>query len=898
MMNEINNLMPENQRNIKGGQSYSDYLAEQQLETPTGSIDNIETVPSKEFVRGLSNGPIEFSNMFVPEREKRPIAEAKGVAGVAGEVVGQLLNPVNLAIGVATGGVSEVAGALTTGIARGIAVGASEFTGGLGYTLADHYQKKLSNFDDKLSTAGLLAGGAIGGVFGTALHSIAGFRSFEDAVQLPDQAMKDLSGFMHTNPDLPLVNYGIINNLEYNPQSKDVYKLNFEAGDKPDIIPAEIPKEDTLTRLGLDSNSPVINDDIDMNYINRAKELEAQHINLKDVSTHLEYSNNEFDARYSQMLNDEDADTVAHIMNPKNDFNIRKAINGELIGLSETDIKAGVFYNKMMSKLIIEANDNGIEIGYRNGYIRQVHDTDRMRTTSPQEWIDFIKPRLSNDIDDATLKKTYEKLMSLDVDNHFTPDIQQKSVKARVFEFKDARSAIEYEGKYGYKKLIGTHLVDNINALKHHIVLKRVVGTDNPATTLKYLGKLNRLTKNETSSYINDITNISPPMMGSLLGKGVSSLLTASRLANSLAKPFSTLITKLPLDFSNAIVQSIGKYGIGNTMKGILSKPPTEDLKYLANLPYKQKETFANIIGSLKQEAKLEHLDIMGARVTDKTGAYLKLAQRSYLKIGGMHMLDNMTRKLALKLANTAIKNEYAINGLEKLLPGIDKKILAKAVNKEGELVPYELDRLANSQTNETTKQKYRDVSTRLKTLYAKSINDANPIYSPLWKQFNKYDPAVASGARSMLWAVRMYHATYMDLLTQVVYGDKKIRAGATIFATASALATLEMGYNHLINAVMGKDDAKETTGSTDVDSIINHSIDNPLIQDYTKSMVKHAVTFTGIYNAPIWYGSGYNALRAGVHYMEDDPDKAQTYINKAVPMLGATINAWSYIND
>lgn len=1145
-MNDINTIkpiLPKQNTIIDNGitpidnvdNTQSDIPAIQPLQEDSDDTNFLtDTKSITEFSKGVHNSLFEFSNMFVPEADKEPLQDTKGVSGVTGEILGQLVNPVNVAIGLGTGGASLALGGVTRGLARIIAIGASEFTGGLGYTLADHYQKKLSNYNDELTTKGLLIGGAIGGVLGTGLHALGGFKSFEDQVHIPDSAMQDLSGFVHSNPDLPLVNYAMSNNLEFNSQNGGAYRLNFDGGQAPIKETIEPSKDNLLARLGLDENSKATTEDA--HHISRAKEMEDIGTKLKDVSADIEYSNNEFDARYSQMLNDADPETTSHLFNPKNDFNIRKSLQGETIGLSDTDIKASKLYNDIDKSLIDEAQNSGVDIGHIEGYVKQIHDTDRMRLVTPDEWVDYIKPRLSDDIDSATLKRSYEKLVTLDTDQHFTPLIQQKSVKARVFTFKDAQSQVEYEDRFGYKKLIGSHLVDNINSLKHHIVLNNVVGTDNPVKVLKYLGKLNKLTNSQINAHINNISSASIPIENSLLGKGISSIITASRLSNALVKPIGTLISKLPLDFMNATVQSIGKYGLGNTTRGILAKAPTDDIKYLANLPFEQRETFANIIASLKEQTKLDHFDIMGAQIKDNTPKYLKLGQRAYLKIGGMHMLDNMTRKYALKLANTAIKYEYKTNGLDKLLPNVDKEILAKSINDSGELVPTKLDELANTKytemksaissikeknnelyntftlnedkfkedlyhfikndklykqtvvkteiknklqelnkiNNEVSKIKkdisnvsgnpddirdlnmqiksssklqknaetalnkvtkklsslnldlkkakntprieiiksnittekqikkqyedeiikhkndikgfnsqitnsddivrynilkdnlaygrkarddvleeianttknlksskdlyggitalknykyleqntllnkidghnldietlytngnqyirnHRDVSNKLKTLYAKSINDANPIYSPVLKSFNKYDPSVAAGARSMLWVVRMYHATYKDLLTRMVNGDKKLFAGATAFATASALSVTEMAYNHLLNSISGKE-TKETTGFKTADHIIKHNIDDPLLQAYTTAMLKHLTVFTSMVNAPIYYGSGANAIRAGMYYMEDNPEKAQEYMNKSAPIIGATINAWGYVSD
>jgi hypothetical protein len=171
------------------------------------------------------------------------------------------------------------------------------------------------------------------------------------------------------------------------------------------------------------------------------------------------------------------------------------------------------------------------------------------------------------------------------------------------------------------------------------------------------------------------------------------------------------------------------------------------------------------------------------------------------------------------------------------------------------------------------------------------------PIYSPVLKSFNKYDPSVAAGARSMLWVVRMYHATYKDLLTRMVNGNKKLFAGATAFATASALSVTEMAYNHLLNSISGKE-TKEDTGFKTADHIIKRNIDDPLLQAYTTAMLKHLTVFTSMVNAPIYYGSGATAIRAGMYYMEDNPEKAQEYMNKSAPIIGATMNAWGYVSD
>lgn len=847
----------------------------------------------KNFTVAIHNSIFQFSNMFVPKSKEIQLKEdGHGAGSIAGELVGGLINPVNLLMGGAIGEIAGVASNALTGLSRIAAVGAIEATGGLGYTLADHYQKKMSAFDDHMTTTGLVASAALGGVVGSVVHGLS--HKFEDHIQIPDQSLKDLSGFIHSNPDLPLINKALIEGLDYNPVTKSGFKITNEM---PEPVQTIIPlnKENIYDRLKIKSDSSAAIDDAV--HIQRAADLESRGIGLKDIDNHIEYSKNEFDARYSQMLEDSDHDTVTHLMDPKNEVNVRRALHGE--EADEMSQKAAKLYNDMNSKAIEEARAAGIDMGQIEGYVKQIHDSDRLRSVAnPQDWIDFIKPRLVNDIDDNGLRSVYENIIGNDTSAMIKTQVTQKSSKARVLEFKDAKSAMEYEDMFGYKKLVGSHMVDNLNGLRDQIAQHRVIGSDNPIVTLKYLGQLNGMTKKEVTAALSAINNEGSAPLPNLISKAVNFTLTGSRLLNAFAKPLGTLVTKLPLDFATATAQSMGKYGMGNTLKGIISKKPSEDIAYLANLPYEQKETFKNILGGFKESSRVDHIEILGGKVTDKTNNTLRISQRLYLKIGGMHMLDTMTRKYALKIANTAIKAEYAANGLENLLPKADKNILKLALNSSGELVPSKLDILANNTTDVAMQHQYRDVANRLKTLYAKSINDCNPIYSTVGKQFSKYDPTVAAGARSVMWVVRMYHATYKDTLEHVVRGNGKLKAGATLAAMSAGLTAVEMGWNHVVNSVMGNEDHKESTGSTNIDALINSMVEDGMSRDFTKAYIKNITTFSAMFNAPIWYGSGAKGLRAAVYTMTGDEDKAAENAKKAIPMIGAITNAWSYINE
>ena len=136
--------------------------------------DNSTYEPSegeKNFAAAIHNSIFQFSNMFVPKSEEVPLKEVGAGAGsIAGELVGGLISPVNLLMGGAIGEAAGAASNVLTGLSRIAAVGAVEATGGLGYTLADHYQKKMSDFDDHMTSSSLVASAALGGVIGSVAH--------------------------------------------------------------------------------------------------------------------------------------------------------------------------------------------------------------------------------------------------------------------------------------------------------------------------------------------------------------------------------------------------------------------------------------------------------------------------------------------------------------------------------------------------------------------------------------------------------------------------------------------------------------------------------------------------------------------------------------------------------
>ena len=870
-----------------------------------------------DFAKGASNFLSEFSNMFVPEHAKNKIQET-GIAGKVAEGIGAFVNPINVAIGGAVGaGVGAIAGA-TKGFTRIAAVVGAEAVGGVGYTLADHLEKRMSDVNDELTMKSLAIGAAVGGVAGAALHAIGGtFKGpsntfTEEAIHKVDKETQDLSQFVNSNPDLPLVTKTVSEGLEYNPQNGQGYRVEYNAGPKPELTPVQ-PEldlgtgamkapEDVLTRLGLTKDSEFAI--ADAGPIARAKALEDSGMSLGDIHEHITYAKNEYEARYSQLLEDAPHDITSHIFNPKNDMNIRRAIAGETEGLSELDIKAGQFYNELNAKLIKEAQTSGVDIGQVDGYIRQVHDTDRMRLVSPQEWADFIQPKLSNDIPREALIKSYEKMLTGDTQQKFTPMIQQKNIKERVFTFKDAQSQVEYEDKFGFKKLIGTHMIDNIQSLKNNIVMNNVIGKEEPGTVLKYLGKLNGLDKKQINSKINFINpsgqSAAPSLWATLTNVGINS----SRIFNAILKP-AYVFTHLPSDFVTATVQSIGKYGLSNTVKGIFSKGPTSELKYLANLPFEQRETWKNIIGEFKNSIATDHLDFFGITVKDKTKNAIRAAQRSYLKLGGMHMLDSMVRKYALKLATTSIKEEFKLNGLSNLMKGSDINILKKAVNKSGEVVPSRLDEIAKGITDTVEKQKYLDHSTRLKSLYSKTINDCNPIYSPdIFAGMSKYDKTVAAGARSIMWGLKMYKATYGDALKQLISGPNKARALGTLATAAASLSAVELGLGYALHKITGNPE-HESSGFPIIDGIVNKAIDkedgafHEAANGYAKAMVKNLSTFSAIYSSAVVFGSGPTAAKGIYHWATDDDDEtAMNNFKKAMPIIPTAINLWSNISD
>lgn len=878
MKNKVISSFDEQQK-ITNGESIVDALSKQ-YEIPLITPEEYTTTFSGGFKSGLS----QVYN-FLLDEPKLPVTETKGFKAGAGEFVSDLLNPVNIGIAVATGGASEAIASSLSGASKIAGIAGTEFAGGMGFTLADHYKKKFNNLNDDLTASNFLATSALGGALGFSIHSITGTFNKE---------FKDLYNFFK-NKDINANTDALNINKQYNNQNNSAYNLNFEAikPTSPIKINNQINTEETINKIGIEPTNKIINEDEE--YINRAKDLYNNNIKLSEAPDRILSVKNELDAKFSQILNDAPQDVVNHLFNPSKELLIRKAIKGEVDGLDELSINAGKLYNSIDKELIDIANRNNIDVGYIDGYIRQVHDIDRMRIAGKDEWVKYIQPRLANEVSSDVLRNTYDKLLLKNIDENFI-SLNTNPLKERVYEFKDAVSQLEYENEFGYKKLIGSHLVDNINALSDKIALQSLIGTDSPQKVLKYLGKIENLSDIEIDNVLSNIQYNRVHNIDNLLTKSIKSVLTASRLFNAIFKP-AYVFLHLPNDFVTASIQALSKFGISNTVKGIFSKSPINDIKYLANLPFEKKETWKNILGEFKQEARLEHFEILGAKIPDKTSKVLKLSQRAYLKIGGMHMLDNMVRKYSLKIASTAIREEFKTNGLKNLLPNSDVNILKMAIDRDGNLNPSLLDNIAKNTKDKIQEKNIIDTSNKLKYLYSKTINDVNPIYSNKFAQLNKFDPAITAGARSMLWAIRMYSATYGDLLKQLIYGQNKIRAGATLIGSALGLTAIDIAVNHIINGITGK---KEhiSTGINILDKTLKDTIDNDFNREYATNLFKNLTLFSTIYTAPIWYGSGANAFRAGIHELSGNPDKAKEDIKKAIPLVGALTNIWSNYNE
>lgn len=900
------------------------------------TIHDDSRLPETGFIGGLSAGFRNSTNLLsqvfgevIPtlgNKVNNDYIQTKGITATAGE----LFNPANIAMGIFGGEALGAVGTLTgealsaaTGITSDLArqvLGQTAATAiprvaaggieGMGWTLLDHYEKTAGRLNEQISNASLAGGAVVGGLIGGVGGAVI------DRLNPTEAA---IGSALANDIDTRLQTISAANDKQYNPQNKMGYDLSFEQPkplseqtkqtDKsieqanepsPDLssnqtlapenksIPAIRPE--TIDKLKLDPAGEIFNSE--MLNILRAQAVDDNGIDLKSIPARIVYARNEFDARYSQILADADKDVIAHFFDPANDMNIRQALFGETDNLSDLDIKAGQLYNDLDYKLISEAQNKGIDIGYIDGYIRQVHDADRMRLVNPEEWISYIQPRLANDIDAKSLRRVYDKLISRDLNDPLMSLSAANPIKERVFTFKDAQSQLEYEERFGYKKLISAHLINNINALGDKIALRSVVGGEKPEKVIKFVGKLNGLTNAETKGILEEISHLRLQPASTALSKAVQIGLTTSRALNAIFKP-GAIFLHMPADFLNAAIQAFGKYGISNTVKGMFNSAPSTDIKYLANLPFAQKEVWKNILGEFKQESRLAHLDIMGARIQDKTTPTLKLLQRAYLKLGGMHMLDNMVRKYALRIAAESLKQEYKVNRLANLLPKTNQEILAQALNSSGELVPSKLDEIADKLIDTNIAQDYRDVANKLKYLYAKSINDANPIYSPVLAKFNQYDPAIAAGSRSILWALRLYYATYGDMLKQLMFGKNRIFAGATIAATAYGLSAIETAIDHITNQITGNK-TTETTGILILDSVLNNNIPQGFERDHAINLVKNLTLFSSIFSAPIWYGSGANALRAASYEMLGNDKMAAQDIKKAIPLLGMLTNLYA----
>lgn len=671
--------------------------------------------PETTFLGGLIAGVNNLENMLGEAKDyitgttpaqPRKFIETKGVSAT----IGELFNPLNIALGAISGGALGAVGEFTAGAAEtALGVTGSEIIGqtaakvlpkvltgateGAGWTAIDHYEKVAGGVNDSMSSlqllSGAILGGAIGGIAGTIADRITPKISPTDIAISPIANDVDtrLSTITHTT------------DRHYNPQNKMGYTLSQENPALPAI--PDIPKVSpaTIDKLKLTANSDILARDEKV--ILQAQRLyEAGYKNLQEVDQAILGSTVNFSTKYNNMLSDSQ---WGKYISAGDNLNVRRAIHAEYAGLSDVEVQAGMLANNVDKQIYEDALALNLDRGTIDGHIQQAYDPMKLSTISFNEFRDIVKPRLADQINDDDLRQSFESLSSRDI-QHQDLRALANPYKSRVFNFKDAQSQWEVEEKLGYPKHIGAKVIDKITSASQLHGRVHVLGIEDPEKTLKYFAKLVDIDPKSANNKVGDMLNLgkayNPSDTFILGGQVIKSTINISRAVNSLFKPFYGLINTAG-DLTLAHLNAIGSYGLSNTVKAIARDIPSAEIKSLARLP-NEVESFKGLLNEFKNDLRTDTLNILGVNINNaKITKFNKLVQSGATKLGGMHVLDKFIRNQNVKLIANIIKNQYTKDRLTKLLPNVDRDILAESLDKNGYLVPQKLTSKADSMRTE-----------------------------------------------------------------------------------------------------------------------------------------------------------------------------------------------------
>ncbi len=887
-------------------------------------IVNDDLLPATGLIGGVKAGvqnfgsligsSLDYSAGITPEKPRNFI-QTKGVAGT----VGELFNPINLALGALSGGALGAVGAFTAE-ASGLAIGATgaELLGstvanvapkvltgaieGAGWTALDHFEKVSGGINDEISAKSLAVGATLGATLG-------------GLVSLIPKNVEALSP-MAKDVDTKLNTITAVSDKHYNPQNKMGYTLSTEIPEPKKINNAPEISPATLDKIKLSADSDILKRDKDA-ILQAQRLVDTGYSSLKDVDDAILGNTVSYSTKYHGMLADsEHGKTISSGSN----IDVRKAIHKEYEGLNDSIIQAGDLANELNESIYKDAKNLNIDRGFIDGWIQRSYDPLKLSKISFDDFKDTVAPRLSTPIPDDSLRSAFESLISRDIE-HQDVRITSNPYKARVFNFKDAQSEMEIEQAFGSSQHVGAKITQNIDRVSELHGRVAVIGTESPEKVLKYFAKLKDINPLTASNKIGSMLNLGKSYTGSdalvLGGQVMQTLVNVSRGANAIFKPFYGLINTAG-DLTLATMNAVGSYGISNTLKAIISKAPTEDIKVLARLP-NERETFKGMFNEFKNDMRHQTLEIMGMQLNFSLPKYNKLIQSGSLKLGGMHMLDKFVRNWAIKLSAVVLKHQYKADGLAKMFPNLDKDILKYAVNDDGFLSPTKLTNIAdkfnesimleqeniksfsagskkfksiekNIQNIKYEQQRYRDTASKLYQEYAK-INRVNPIYSNDLKWLSKADPAISAGARTVLWPLRMIAGLYQSFL-EGTSNNNKVLALSGVASASMALSLIETAQDHIIHQLTGeKEMAKRVP-------LVNDKLKELIPDDFNRNFaintVNKMIPLSMLYNAPVFYGSGSHAVKSAYYDLTGNEDKAEQQFKKSMPWVAMMSNVFS----
>lgn len=701
--------------------------------------------------------------------------------------IGYSANPIAIAAGVATGGLSTIP-LVTTAISMGSFGGASYIT--------DYLSQKASDSNYEFSIGNMLKDAGLSAIGGVALHGLGmGISKVYSAFKHTDVADELMAGTHVTNATNDMKN-GTINGTDLNQMSKPDIKV------KPDAPIIDYTKATNNYKTSL----PVKELADQLLEINDARRLLDEHGSVEKISQDYDRQTRTENEYMTKSITDtwnNQPELKEFMMDDSNGRELFKALRGQ----SEDDVANGVAKTiDGLQDYVIDNVNKYVPMSKLQGWFgRQQWDADAIRklfTTDDgtQTFVDMLNKadttvgRDAVAIDINNVKDIFQPIINKDVGSF---NLSNKGIKERQINMGNGDGAYDVYSNFMIAKPLIQTLRETISDGASRITHSRMFG-DNYSGIYKQLNRLNEyhFTDPKTRpniNVLNDAVNkgaITSSIEQQTMIDAINTPFAIARALKTVTQPLWQSVF-VPADILANATTTYAKYGIKSFDNITKSMPDIQN--YLHQLKPQELTSWRDTITMAKKILKDDSL-----RWFEKVKNTAMLIDNS---ANGNHMADTMVRKTAFLLRSHGIKAELqnelnseilniATKNGENYMPDAQLlKDMATKLNKEkviplrnsiaeakelglskSDIKPLELEMVPHV----AKVQELDKAGALINSKIEKALNETNPLTYNFGKDTKKGSIASIMPIRMARWVINTWTNTNLAMMKGAYYGIKE----------------------------------------------------------------------------------------------------------------------------